>query len=91
MANEYTTEKIEILEGLEAIRKRPGLYIGSIDTKGLDRMLDEIIDNSTEEAIAGYCNKIEVILNPDNSFTVTDNGRGIPVDIHPKTQKSSFD
>jgi DNA gyrase subunit B len=91
MANEYTTEKIEILEGLEAIRKRPGLYIGSIDTKGLDRMLDEIIDNSTEEAIAGYCNKIEVILNPDNSFTVTDNGRGIPVDIHPKTQKSALE
>ena len=87
----YGAEQIQVLEGLEAVRKRPGMYIGSTSSRGLHHLVYEIVDNSVDEALAGFCSEIKVFINQDNSITVEDNGRGIPVGIQPKMQRPAVE
>ena len=88
---EYTAKDIQVLEGLEAVRVRPGMYIGSTDQRGLHHLIYEILDNAVDEAMAGFCERVDITLSADGWISVIDNGRGIPVDKHPKTGKSALE
>ena len=89
--SDYSAKNINVLKGLEAVRKRPAMYIGDVSTRGLHHLVNEVVDNSIDEALAGYADYIEVIINKDESITVVDNGRGIPVDNHPVEKRSALE
>ncbi|MQY79683.1 MAG: DNA topoisomerase IV subunit B, partial [Bacteroidetes bacterium] len=89
--NDYSAENIQVLEGLEAVRKRPAMFIGDLSVKGLHHLVHEVVDNSIDEALAGYCKNIEIIINKDGSITIKDDGRGIPTDYHDKEKKSALE
>ena len=89
--NKYSADNIQSLEGMEHVRVRPSMYIGDVGVRGLHHLVYEVLDNSIDEALAGYCDTISVFINPDNSVTVEDNGRGIPVDIHKKEGVSALE
>src|SRR3989339_2271608 len=89
--NEYTAKSIQVLEGLDPVRKRPGMYIGGTSTEGLHHLIWEVVNNSVDEAMAGYCKNVTVKLLPDNVVEITDDGRGIPVEKHPQTKKSTLE
>jgi len=91
VADEYNAQNIQVLKGLEPVRQRPGMYIGSTGKNGLHHLVYEIVDNSIDEAIQGYCDRIKVVIKSDGSIEVEDNGRGIPVDIHPETGTSALE
>ena len=84
MSEDYSAQSIQVLEGLEAVRKRPGMYIGGTDSKGLHHLVSEVLDNSMDEAVAGFASKIDIVFISENEISISDNGRGIPVDFHPK-------
>ena len=88
ISNDYGADQIQVLEGLEPVRKRPGMYIGSTGPRGLHHLVYEVVDNSVDEALAGHCDQIEIVLKDDGSALISDNGRGIPTDIHPRTGKA---
>jgi len=89
--NGYNANNIQVLEGLEAVRKRPAMYIGDTGERGLHHLVYEVLDNSIDEALAGYCDHIKVIIHPNDAITVIDNGRGIPVDMHPIEKKPALE